>query len=70
VKNVSKKVNKFSLRNLHVKLIFSFTLILIIPALAIGLLSYETAKSEMEKSILNSVNENVAMLVTPIATSL
>lgn len=58
----SKKVNKFSLRNLHVKLIFSFTLILIIPALAIGFLSYETAKSEIEKNVLNSVNENVAML--------
>ncbi|MGE7023618.1 methyl-accepting chemotaxis protein [Solibacillus cecembensis] len=58
----SKKVNKFSLRNLHVKLVFSFILILIIPALAIGLLSYNTAKNEMEKSILSSVNDNVAML--------
>ncbi|MEK5036913.1 methyl-accepting chemotaxis protein [Sporosarcina sp. FSL K6-3457] len=62
MKNAPQKVNKFSLRNLHVKLIFSFALILTIPALAIGLLSYDTAKSEIEKNILNSVNENVAML--------
>ncbi|WP_245975389.1 methyl-accepting chemotaxis protein [Oceanobacillus chungangensis] len=62
MKIVSKKVSKFSLRNLHVKLFLSFTLILIIPALAIGLLSYETAKNEMQQQILDSVNDNVAKL--------
>jgi methyl-accepting chemotaxis protein len=62
VKIVTKKVNKFSLRNLHVKLLISFALILIIPALAIGILSYDTAKSEIEQNILNSVNDNVTML--------
>ena len=63
MKRVSdKKISKFRFRNLHIKLITSFLLILIIPAVAIGLSSYETAKSEMEQQILKSVDENITIL--------
>lgn len=62
MKKNSKKIWKLNPRNLHVKLILSFSLILIIPVLVIGYFSYEKAKSELEQQVLNSVDENVRML--------
>ncbi len=65
VKDISK-ISKFSIRNFHVKLLTSFTTILIISVLLIGLFSFKTAKDELEHQILNSVNENVEILNSAI----
>lgn len=62
MKIVPNKIKKYGIRNFHVKLLVLFTIILIVSALAIGLLSYGTARDEMEDQILKSVNENVKML--------
>lgn len=66
MKSKTKKVSKFSFRNFHIKLLVSFTVILIFSALAIGVISYLTAKSELEKQILDSVNKSVAVLNSTI----
>lgn len=60
--NPTKKFSLFSFRNLQTKLLVSFLLILLIPSLTIGFISYKTAKDEVEKQILKSVDDNVGML--------
>lgn len=52
------------LRNLSLrwKLIFSFAVILLIPGLIIGYISYETAKSRLSDQLIRSADENVALL--------
>lgn len=44
------------------KLIASFSLILIIPVLALGLLSYQSAKDRLEEQLLTTASENVRLV--------
>lgn len=44
------------------KLIFSFALILLLPSLAIGSLSYLSAKSSIERELLSGANESIKIL--------
>ena len=44
------------------KLILAFSIILIIPALSIGILSYSTAKSAVEQEIMHGIDENINLL--------
>ncbi|RJS60512.1 methyl-accepting chemotaxis protein [Bacillus sp. PK3_68] len=48
------------------KLILSFSLILIIPALIIGTLSYGTAKEAVKQEMLNGFSENIDLLNSSI----
>ncbi|WP_181592964.1 methyl-accepting chemotaxis protein [Paenibacillus sp. YN15] len=52
------------LRNmsLRLKLILSFAVILSVPGLIIGYISYETAKSRLAVQLIRSADENVALL--------
>ncbi len=52
------------LRNLslRLKLILSFAIILSVPGLIIGYISYETAKSRLADQLIRSADENVALL--------
>lgn len=52
------------LRNmsLRLKLILSFAIILSVPGLTIGYISYETAKSRLADQLIRSADENVALL--------
>ncbi|MDF2938930.1 MAG: methyl-accepting chemotaxis protein [Paenibacillaceae bacterium] len=52
------------LRNmsLRLKLILSFAIILSVPGLIIGYISYETAKSRLATQLIRSADENVALL--------
>lgn len=54
-----KKVTRVGLKT---KLIGAFIAMLIIPSVVIGILSYETAKDEMEKNIVHSTTENVRII--------
>lgn len=48
--------------NLKFKLYISYLLILIIPAIVIGILSFTTAKDSVEKELLAGVEENINLL--------
>lgn len=52
--------------NIKVKLISAFTILLIVPAISIGALSYTTAKNAVEHQILEGVNQNLNLLNTTI----
>lgn len=50
------------MNNIKVKLISAFILILIIPALSIGSLSYKTAKDAVENEITHGIDQNISLL--------
>ena len=56
--------------NLKVKLIFSFIIILIVPTISIGLLSYSTAKDAVEHEILHGIEQNISLLNSTIDSTL
>lgn len=49
-------------RNLKVKLIFSFSMILVIPTTIIGYLSYQTAKENIENEVVNGFEERIELV--------
>lgn len=55
-------------KNLNVKLVLSYALILIIPSVLVGILSYDSAKKAVEKQILSSIDENIKLLDVSINT--
>lgn len=57
---MNKTMMKF--RNIKVKLIISFAIVLIIPAIIIGTLSYLEAEKAVEKEILNGINQNINLV--------
>ncbi|WNS77898.1 methyl-accepting chemotaxis protein [Domibacillus sp. DTU_2020_1001157_1_SI_ALB_TIR_016] len=61
-KELSQKGNRLFAGSLKNKLIISFTLILIIPSLIIGSLSYVKAKTSIQREITNSAETNVQLL--------
>jgi methyl-accepting chemotaxis protein len=58
-----RKILHFTIKK---KLMWSFLLILLVPTLLIGFISYENAKKEISKKIEMSAKENVKMLNTYI----
>lgn len=56
--------------NLRAKLYTAFAIILLIPTIAVGLLSYNSAKNELENSLLKSAEENVKLLSSNIDNTL
>lgn len=44
------------------KLILAFSIILIVPALSIGILSYSTAENAIENEIMDGIDENINLL--------
>lgn len=56
------KVRRMFKSSFKTKLISTFLLILIVPSLVIGGLAYNQAKHEIEKQIMKSANENVALM--------
>lgn len=53
-------------RNLKPKLVLAFSLILIVPAISIGSLSYITAKGAVENEILAGIDDSINLLNTSI----
>lgn len=62
-------MNKF-FRNLKPKLILAFSLILIIPSLSIGIISYITAKNAVEKELLAGIGVNLDLLNLTIGNTI
>ena len=56
--------------NIKVKLIIAFIIILIIPAISIGLLSYSTAKDAVENEILHGIEQNISLLNSTINSTI
>ncbi|MGG0670469.1 methyl-accepting chemotaxis protein [Lederbergia citrisecunda] len=56
--------------NIRTKLISAFTLILIIPAVSIGFLSYNSAKNAVENQIMGESTNNIGILNTTINNTL
>ena len=56
--------------NIKVKLVFAFIIILVIPAISIGLLSYSTAKDTVEHEILQGIEQTVSLLNSAIDSAL
>lgn len=56
--------------NIRTKLISAFTLILIIPAVSIGFLSYNSAKNAVENQITGESTNNIGILNTTINNTL
>lgn len=52
--------------NIRTKLISAFAVILIIPAISIGFLSYNSAKSAVESQIMGEATDNIGILNTTI----
>ncbi|MFB6469258.1 methyl-accepting chemotaxis protein [Cytobacillus sp. Hz8] len=57
-------------RNLKTKLIFSFSLVLIIPSLSIGILAFITAKDSVEKEMIFGFEKNITFLNSSIDDTL
>lgn len=57
---MNKIMMKF--RNIKAKLIISFAIVLIIPAIIIGTLSYLEAEKAVEKEILNGIDQNIKLV--------
>lgn len=53
------KMIQFTLRT---KLILSFAAILLLPSVAIGVVSYQTARNEIEQQMVNSASVNISVL--------
>jgi methyl-accepting chemotaxis protein len=58
------------LGNIKVKLIFAFIIILIVPAISIGLISYSTAKNAVEKEITDGIGQNISLLNATIDSTI
>ncbi|MBB6445163.1 methyl-accepting chemotaxis protein [Bacillus benzoevorans] len=56
--------------NIKVKLIFALVMILIIPAIIIGYLSYSTAKDAVEEEAIHGIEQNIGLLNTTINSTL
>ncbi|PMC35138.1 chemotaxis protein [Bacillus sp. UMB0899] len=68
MKKARKKWNSnISIRK---KLIVAFAFILLIPSLLIGLISYKSAQSELEKSMLQTARESVQLINSSLNTQL
>lgn len=57
---------KKKLNNIKVKLILAFVLILIIPSITVGVLSYNTAKSAVEHEIVSGIEQSINLLNSTI----
>ncbi|WDV96489.1 methyl-accepting chemotaxis protein [Brevibacillus parabrevis] len=57
------------IKSFKTKLIVTFLLILIIPSLVVGALSFQEAKQEIEKQIMTSANENVSLVNSIISNT-
>lgn len=59
-----KQREKFKKRNLTIrnKLMIAFVFILLVPCISIGFISYQSAKSEIEKSMLQTARESVQLI--------
>lgn len=57
-----KKIKSFNLKNLKPKLIISFAVILIIPSILIGTISFITAQKAIQDELLSVSEDNVKML--------
>lgn len=66
---MGKKVKQF-FSNFKTKLILSFSLILIIPSLSIGVLAYISAKDAVIKEISNASIQSVNMLNSSIESTI
>lgn len=68
LKNTRKKLNaNLTIRK---KLILAFVFILLVPSVLIGLISYKSAQSELEKSMLQTAQESVQLINSSIKTQL
>ena len=56
--------------NIKVKLIVAFIIILIIPPITIGILSYSTARDAVEKEIIHGIEQNISLLNSTIDSTL
>lgn len=54
-----KRTKSISLRN---RLVVSFLIVLLIPTIAIGAISYQSSSSNMEKSMIDSAQKNVSIM--------
>ncbi|MGP7818573.1 methyl-accepting chemotaxis protein [Niallia sp. 01092] len=63
------KKKKFTF-NLSTKLYITFALILLIPTITVGLLSYDSAKKELGDNLLKTAEENVNLLNSNINTTI
>ncbi|WP_226665990.1 methyl-accepting chemotaxis protein [Metabacillus litoralis] len=54
----------------RMKLIIAFSIVLLIPSISIGLISYHSAKSEIEKSMLQTARESVQLINTSLNSQL
>ena len=52
--------------SIRTKLISAFAVILIIPAISIGFLSYNSAKNAVESQIMGEATDNIEILNTTI----
>ncbi|TXC92160.1 HAMP domain-containing protein [Metabacillus litoralis] len=55
---------------IRMKLIIAFAIVLLIPSVSIGLISYQSAKSEIEKSMLQTARESVQLINTSLNSQL
>ena len=58
------------MNNMNVKLILAFIVILMLPAISIGTLSYTTAKDAVEKEILHGIEQSMNLLDASIDNTL
>lgn len=56
-------------KNLKPKLFLSFSLLLIVPAITIGMLSYQSAKTAVTNEITSAIDENIQLLDSIIDNS-
>lgn len=56
--------------DIKVKLVFAFIIVLIIPSLSIGLLSYSTAKEAVKDETLHGIEESINLLNTSIDSTI
>ncbi|GAA4865268.1 methyl-accepting chemotaxis protein [Paenibacillus vulneris] len=59
---MKEKIRNLFRRNFKTKLIITFLLVLIVPSLILGILSYNQAKLEIERQIVDSANDNVQLV--------
>ncbi|MFX3636644.1 MAG: methyl-accepting chemotaxis protein [Candidatus Pristimantibacillus sp.] len=64
------RLRKWLINNFKTKLITTFVLILIIPSLVVGMMAYNKSKDEIEKQIMNSATENVALVDSIISSTM
>lgn len=55
---------------IRTKLIIAFAVVLLLPSISIGFISYHSAKSEIEKSMMQTARESVQLINTSLNTQL